>query len=143
MRDRLARAVSKLDDDEAVAPLLAELQSLASQAKALRTERASLQQAASQSALDDQRLMNLATWCDRVADRLPQLTYEEKRMVLGALGTTVSVYSTSHEPRWEIRMEPLPVEPVDGPHIVFRNTTASSTATPLSTPRRSTASPRS
>lgn len=142
-RDRLARAVATLDDEEAVAPLLTELQSLASQAKALRGEQVILERNATQSALVHQRLVDLATWCDRVADRIPQLTYEEKRMVLGALGTKVVVYSTSHETRWEISMEPLPVEPTAEPFIVFGNTTASSTATPASTPRPSTGSPRS
>ena len=127
-RKRLAKAIASVADDEAVAPLLVELESLASSVKVLRAERQEIQRRAVDDAATQQRLMDLSDWCRRVAGNLPTLTYHDKRMVLEALGVSVRVFKADHEPRWEITMAPLPVEPSDSGSIVFSKGTPSTTA---------------
>ncbi len=141
-RTRLARGVALLEDEEAAAPLLLELQGLAKESKVLSAERASLEALARANDDERDRLADLAAWCSRVAGNLPTLTYDEKRMVLDALGVEVRVYRTDHDPRWEITMAPTPGEDPDSPLFVFSYGTPSSTATPRSTPRPSTGSPK-
>lgn len=132
---RLAKAVATLEDDGAAAPLLVELQSLSEQAKVLTAERVALTARASEHDADQQRLNDLATWCDRVAGNLPTLTYQEKRTVLDALGVSVVVYRADHEPRWEITMAPPPIDGASDHSVVLRNPRASSTGIRRSMPR--------
>lgn len=137
---RLAKAVAALDDEEAAAPLLIELQNLASEAKILVAEQATLRLQASEHEANNHRLADLAMWCGRVAGNLPTLTYQEKRMVLDALGVSVKVYRADHDPRWEITMAPSPIEEEMDAPIVFSNRTDSSMEIPRSIPSRSTGS---
>jgi hypothetical protein len=105
---RLARAIAALDDDEASAPLLVELKSLAADAQALTNERTRLAVQANASAKQQEALLDLEGWCRRVAHNLHALTYAERRLVLETLGVTVRVFSASHNPRWEIDILPMP-----------------------------------
>lgn len=139
-RARLARAIAAMDDEEASAPVLAELHRLADEAKSLGHERSSLEKRAAEGEADRRRLADLSAWCGRVAGNIERLDYRDKRMILEALGVSVAVYKADHDPRWEITMAPLPVEPSESSDIVFRTGTPFSTATPASTPRRSTGS---
>jgi site-specific DNA recombinase len=139
-RMRLARAIGALDDVDASAPLLLELKELARQADSLKLERLALEFQTSRRAIDRERLADIASWCRRVSGKLPTLTYEQKRMVLEALGVGVKVFSTDHDPRWEIAMAPIPVDTPSDEPFVFNKRTRSTTATPRSTRNRSTAS---
>ena len=103
-RQRAARAVVALDDDEAAAPLLAELTSLAAQKRELENERATVSMLRDGWEADRTRLADLAAWCERVAGNLPHLTYGEKRDALTALGVQVRVWRMDHTPRWEVTM---------------------------------------
>jgi site-specific DNA recombinase len=123
-RSRLARAVATVNDEEATAPLLAELKTLAHATKVLTGERTALIARATELDVDRQRLADLAAWCSRVAGNLPTLSYQEKRMVLEALGVRVLVYRVDHDPRWEITMAPLPVEQPTESSPVFGNAKA-------------------
>ncbi len=53
---------------------------------------------------DQARLADLATWCARVADNLPILSYAAKRDALVALGVEARAWRTDHTPRWEVTM---------------------------------------
>ena len=111
---KLARLAGALDDEDAAAPLLAELRSAASQRRDLEAERGRRQSLADEATLDANRLADLAAWCGRVAANLATLTYSEKRLVLDALGVRVQVWRSDHDPRWELTMN-LPVVPLGQP----------------------------
>lgn len=103
-RTRLARAVASLDDDEASAPLLAELRGLAEQAKVLDIERQRVEAAASDWGADRDLLEGLAVWSTRVRNNLLHLSYGERRSLLVALGTEVRVLPSPASPRWELML---------------------------------------
>ncbi len=135
-RQRLARAVAALDDEETSAPLLQEAKALAEQKQVLAAEREHMATLRAESQADDDRLATLAAWCARVAGNLDTLSYQERRMVLEALGVAVKLFRADHTPRWELTMAPLPMSP--GEPLVFRTASGS-----CGTARRfsSTASP--
>jgi hypothetical protein len=74
---------------------------LAAQKRRLENERSELatQQAAWQSTQD--RLTDLATYCERVAGNLETMAYAEKRELLLALDVKVLLYRSDCSPRWE------------------------------------------
>jgi site-specific DNA recombinase len=127
-RQNLSRAIASMDNDEAAEPLVADLGRLADERRSLSARRDALASQAAGADVDRERLKGLREWRTRVAANLDRLTYDQKRMVLEALGVVVSVYREDHEPRIEIVMAPLGGEST-GEHIVFGNTTRSSTAT--------------
>jgi site-specific DNA recombinase len=137
-RARLAKAVASVDDDEAVSPLVLELQHLAVDAKNVKNERELLVVRAENSEAERKKLQDLADWCSRVAGTLPRLNYEEKRLILDALGVTVTLYKADHNPRWEIKMEPAPVEALGEDRHLFGVRRPSSMETARSIPRVST-----
>lgn len=103
-RTRIARAIAALDDEDANAPLLVELKTLASQVKAIGEEHARLAALAQSWETGRDLLTELATWSDRVKVNLPDLTYEERRNVLAALGAQVRVLPAPELPRWELTL---------------------------------------
>jgi site-specific DNA recombinase len=107
----LARGIASLDDPVSAAPLLSELTALGEQAKLLSIERSHVQRRVEIEREDQQQLIDLSQWCQRVSTNLKSLPYDEKRNVLSALGVTAFGYRADHSPRWEIHMAPLPVEP--------------------------------
>lgn len=120
-RHRLARAIASIDDEEASAPILAELRQLGAQALSLKEEQRVLAVQASAQKADNQLLTNVMSWCERVAINLPTLSYKEKRLVLEALGVSVRVFRADQEPRWEITMAPLPIDSSTSDPFVFNN----------------------
>ena len=103
-RQRAARFVVTMADDDAAAPLVAEMTTLANQKRALEAERAALTALHEGWEADQARLTDLALWCERVTDTLPTLTYAAKRDALAALGVQVNVWRSDHAPRWEMTM---------------------------------------
>lgn len=101
-RGNIARAIAMLEDPEAASPLVAQLQSLADRAKALQAERAEIErrQAAWHGLQDD--LDGLSNWCRQVATNVDDLTWEERRLALTALGFAVTLYPNGHDPRYII-----------------------------------------
>ncbi len=107
-RQRLARAIATLDDDDAAAPLLTELSALADQRRAAEVERQAAEAQVTQQQQARERIVGLQTWCRRVAGNLSTLTYDERRQLLDALGLRVRLFRRDHAPRWEITMAPTP-----------------------------------
>ena len=118
---RLSRAVAIMEDEEASAPLLTELRQLGVEAKALRFEQNQLRGRAQNRDADTEALNSITSWCQRVSKNIPTLTYQEKRLIMDALGLSVRVFRADHEPRWEIRMAPLPLEASEESPFVFSN----------------------
>ncbi|HLL51439.1 MAG TPA: hypothetical protein VK356_12290, partial [Thermomicrobiales bacterium] len=118
-QSRMARRVADIDDDEAAAPLMVELKSLAAQKTTALRERETLERRMADRADEDARVRSLADWCSRVGTNLNLMSYEQKRLALDALGTKVRIYklgSTDADgnplPRWEITMRPTSGEQI-------------------------------
>lgn len=144
---KLARLAAALDDEDATAPLLAELRALAIQKRELEADRVGLTALAAGEAADAARMADLAMWCGRVSGNLPRLTYDERRDVLHALGVRVDVFPKDHSPRWRMTMRPEDVAPVTSDGAVAEQPTRSSsiaaTAKPPPRPASATCWPRS
>ncbi|MDQ3780471.1 MAG: recombinase family protein [Chloroflexota bacterium] len=106
-RQRIARGVAALDDDEAAAPLLVELKALAAQKRQLEADRIAAVKRFTDRQEHRDRLTNLMDWCRRVADNLATLTYAQKRDLLFALDVKVRLFQKGQPtPRWVITMSP-------------------------------------
>ncbi len=108
----LTRTLALLDDADATAPLVAELNVLAARKRELEAEHAVIlgqreAWAAAQGQLDE-----LTAWCHTVATNLESLTYDERRLALRALDVRVRLWERVHEPRYEIRASIDPDRPL-------------------------------
>jgi site-specific DNA recombinase len=124
-----AQAVTLLDDD-AAAPVLVELATLAKQKQQLEGERVSLLGRREGWEAAQGRLDELTAWCAGVAANLSDLTYAQRRLALEALGISVRVWRAGHTPRYEITASIL----LDGA-IVTRTTARCSSRCPAWTAR--------
>ncbi len=118
-QQRLARLIASLEDDDAEAPLVAELKQLGQEARELRSEHQRLTVQAGARDADTETLASLMSWCERVSTNLRVLTYKEKRLILEALGVSVRVFRVDHSPRWELTMAPLPIVASENDPFVF------------------------
>ena len=109
-RGNLARRIATIDDDDIAASLLAEAATLAKQQKALVIQRDELEAQRAGWAASQERLNDLESWCRLQARNLDALNYEGRRLALEALGVVARVWSTDHDPRYEIslRLDALP-----------------------------------
>jgi site-specific DNA recombinase len=105
-RGNLARRVAAIDDDDLAAPLLVELTSLGKEMAALAMQQDTLNAERASWEATQSQLVDLESWCRRVARNIDLLDYEGRRMALMALGVEVRVWATSHTPRYEIKMLP-------------------------------------
>ncbi len=98
----LARAIAMLEEDDAAAPLVARLAALANQRRQLRAERQSIHDRRQSWVAAEANLDSVERWCQRVAANLSDLTYQQKRMALDALGFEVRLFRADHRPRYVI-----------------------------------------
>lgn len=104
-----AKAITAIADEEAAAPIRAELQALSAMKKS--TERGELARRIDDATAEDAFLMQLADWCATVAGNLDALDYRGKRAALDALGLRARVWRADHDPRYEISLNLEIVEP--------------------------------
>ncbi len=99
-QNNLVRAISLVDDTAATAPLVAELQSISDRTKSLQDERQEvvLRRELWQTTQTD--FGNLLTWCTTVAANVDDLTWDQKRLALDALGFSVQLFASDHTPRF-------------------------------------------
>jgi site-specific DNA recombinase len=108
LREKAAKKIIELDDEEVSAPLEAQLHLLAGEAKERRTELAALEREQATWLRRQASLDHLEAYCRRVSANVEQLSMEEKRDVLLAWGVEVRVWhGRATKPRWEGRMQPL------------------------------------
>ena len=105
---KVARAIRLLDDEDAAAPLLAELANLAKQRKGVEAERDEIA-ARRQGLEDDRRRLREAIDYTRevrrqVAAENAALDWDAKRTVLQRFRVRVVLFPANHTPRWGIRM---------------------------------------
>jgi site-specific DNA recombinase len=106
-RQRIARGVAALDDDEVAAPLLVELRALAAQKRQLEADRTAAAKRVTDHQEHQDQLTSLMDWCRRVSDNLATLNYAQKRDLLAALDVKVTLYQKGQPtPRWVITMSP-------------------------------------
>jgi site-specific DNA recombinase len=124
-----ARAITAVDDDEAAAPLIAELKALGERKKAAQRDRDNLARRIADAEADRARVRSLAGWCAAVAANVDRLTYDEKRLALQALGVQVRVWREgvvrddgTPQPRWELTLQPV----VSDSSIVYPATSSTS-----------------
>lgn len=91
-QQRMARNVALLDDEDAAAPLLVHLRTLAGQLRALQEERARIEDQRGRSERDQARLLRLVQRLQRVAINLHRFDHAAKRDALLAVGAEVLVY---------------------------------------------------
>jgi site-specific DNA recombinase len=103
---RLTRSVALLDDEDAAAPLLVELRSLATQRRTLEAERVRLAAERDDWESLQSRLDAIAERCETVCGNLDTLDYQGKRDLLYAFNVKVKVWATDHTPRFEATMQP-------------------------------------
>ncbi len=103
-----AQAIASLEDADAAAPLTAQLQHLAAQKRTLHAEREQLVAQATVWAREQVDLERVEQWIGTVTAKVAQLTYQEKRLVLDALGFQASVYKADHTPRYVITADLSP-----------------------------------
>ena len=96
-------------DDETGALVVAELNALGSQKRDLQVDHEFAEKRRSEWETLDGQLSNLSAYCKRVSTNLLELTYDEKRSVLDALGIGVLLFQSNHSPRYEITAS-LPVD---------------------------------
>ena len=117
----IAAMAALIDDEEARAPLAAQLQQLAERKKGLEAERDGLVARAGRAAALRSRLDGLAEMGAGFARRAAGMTYEERREWLAILGLRVEMRPAGAEPRYSMSLGiPLP----DGSEhrIAYRNT---------------------
>jgi site-specific DNA recombinase len=101
-QSNLATAIGLLERSDALAPLVNQLEALSERHEQLLRERAQIQ--SRRSAWEAMRvtLDGFNEWSATIANRIEQLSFKEKRMVLDALGVYAVVYRSEHDPRYEI-----------------------------------------
>jgi site-specific DNA recombinase len=98
----LARAIAAVDDEDASAPLVAEVSALAERKRQLAAERDAILARQGQWAVAQAKMDDIRAWCRTVARNLGTLTYQERRTALLALGVKAVVWPRGAERRYEI-----------------------------------------
>jgi hypothetical protein len=121
----LTKTLSLFTTDEASAPVVRELEALASQKQAMQAARERILERRASWEAAQTRLENLEAWCANVAAKLESPTYEQRRLVLQALGIQVTLFHTTHDPRYVITAD-IPLS--EGIESDSAGTTISATA---------------
>ena len=105
--------MAAIEDDDAAAPLLAELRALAETKAATQQRRDELERRIADRENENARVQSLAEWCAKVNANIETLTYEERRLALTWLGVDVRVFRREARdadgqplPRWTMTMAP-------------------------------------
>ena len=110
-QSNLVRRMAVIDDDDIVALVMGELDSLKVQQR-LHTERDRITARRSSWEQAQHHIDNVEQWVATVSANLEDLTREEKRTLLAALDVRVKVWRTDHDPRYVIEAAvPLEINP--------------------------------
>ena len=101
-RANLARVAAMVDDPEAAAPVVTQLQALTERDRQLRAEREGIEWRRKAWCDVQTDLDGLDQWCKTVGVNAGTLTYQQKRLALDALGFSVTLYRADHDPRYVI-----------------------------------------
>ncbi|MGH2598999.1 MAG: hypothetical protein ACRDJ9_06385, partial [Dehalococcoidia bacterium] len=118
----ISRALGDLDED-AAAPLVAELKQLADQRRQFEAERERLRVQRSEWERSQTHLAEIADWCRVVDGVMDDWTYDQRRRFLDAIGLQIRVFKADRHPRWEAdgalpHIRPPDTTPATGPAFV-------------------------
>jgi site-specific DNA recombinase len=105
----IARAMAQIDDDEAAAPLIAQLSELKQRRQSMRAEMARIETRHAEWQDTQLALDSLIEWTSVIGRNLDAMTWTERRLAMDALGVKVTVYPHGHEPRFVITAD-IPLE---------------------------------
>lgn len=105
----IARAIARIDDDDAAAPLLAQLTELKQRRQSMRAEMERIEARHAQWKETQLALDNLVEWTHVVGQNLDAMTWAERRLAMDALGIRVTVFPHGQTPRFVISAE-IPLE---------------------------------
>ncbi len=116
---KLAKAIAMLEDEDATAPLVAELANVAKQRKQAEAERAAALAKRDAWQRDIADFEGVAAFCARVAEEAQALDWHGKRTALERLGARVRLYPAGAEVRWALT---LTLRSQDGPTTRYLHT---------------------
>lgn len=102
----LARRIAAEDDDALAAPLMNELRAVTGRLRTAQEQRAVLMDNDAATAIAAQAVTDLVEWCHRMASRLDQRTYAERRSIIELLGMTATVARRDVTPQWTFQIRP-------------------------------------
>ncbi len=97
----ISAAMVMLDDEDARVPLVAQLQALAERKRRLEAEKTGQRALHEDWETTQAGLDLLEGWCDRVAVNIDEMTYQDRRDMLSALGFRALVWPRTRTPRYE------------------------------------------
>lgn len=112
-QSNIARAIGLMSNPDALSTLTGELEQLSERKQQLQSEREGIRLRRKAWSDAESQIGNITLWCNTVAARLGELSYEEKRLALEALGVQVTLYGKEHEPRYVITAN----IPLEGPVV--------------------------
>jgi site-specific DNA recombinase len=99
----LVNRLADVEDEEIAALVQDQLVKLTTQRKQLEQDREGVERQREMWALAQARFNDIEAWCHNVAANVQDLTYDQKRTALEALGVKVRVWRGDHNPRWNIK----------------------------------------
>lgn len=100
----LTHAISLVESPDAIAPLTAQLETLATTKRELLAQREAILERAATAERIRTSLATLDARIEHEQDALERLTYRERRDVLEALGVSVNLWPQGHAQRYEVTM---------------------------------------
>jgi site-specific DNA recombinase len=100
----LVNRIASEDDNDVASLYRDQLGSLAHQSRQLQTAQRDLMRQREGWQVTQEQLADLEIWCSKVAASIGDLTYEQKRLALNALGVGVRVWKQDHEPRYDVTL---------------------------------------
>lgn len=107
-RDNLIRTIGLTDDADSSAALIAQLDTVSKQRRALEAERGTVEREAEGYRLSQQVEHDMNGWRQRTAAGMDAMTYQERRDLLSLLGLKVKLWPADHKPRWYAGSELVP-----------------------------------
>jgi site-specific DNA recombinase len=107
--ENLVPTLGLFSDPALAAPVVAEIERAQQHVRALERERDGILARRGTWEEAERRLDALEEWCRTVAANLGELTYQDKRDALLALGVHVTLYRADHEPHYQITAS-IPLE---------------------------------
>jgi DNA invertase Pin-like site-specific DNA recombinase len=101
----LAQAIAMLGENpDAVAPLLAQLETLGKQKRAAETERAAIVARQRDREAAREHIRDIQERCRQIAGQMARVTsFADRRAMLEVLGVRLTLYPRDHRPRWVAR----------------------------------------
>jgi site-specific DNA recombinase len=102
-KQNLVTAIANVSNTQAMDALTDRINQLGERIEALQRERDEIERQGENHARLLAQMNSLRDWCQHLAERVEQMTYEQKRLAIEGFGIEVRVYKKWHEPRYELR----------------------------------------